>query len=112
VADRLSRKSQPPSLFQTEGSKSQPPTSKNDAPPARSWSLGDWKFIGAHSAVAQGRLWMLEFGGFFGRAKDYVYFSTSSIVVSPAKMLRNPSWRSVTIPNSIAFCFKTTVGAR
>ena len=51
-------------------SKFQPPTSKNDAPPALSWSLGDWKFIGAHSAVAQGRLWMLEFGAFFGTAKD------------------------------------------
>jgi hypothetical protein len=27
----------------------------------------------------------------------HVYFSTSSMVVSPAKMLRKPSWRSVTI---------------
>ncbi len=42
----------------------------------------------------------------------YVYFSTSSMVVSPAKMLRKPSWRSVTIPSSIAFCLIVTVGAR
>ena len=42
----------------------------------------------------------------------YVYFSTSSMVVSPAKMLRKPSWRSVIIPSSIAFCLIVTVGAR
>ena len=42
----------------------------------------------------------------------HVYFSTSSIVVSPAKMLRKPSWRSVIIPSSIAFCLIVTVGAR
>ena len=42
----------------------------------------------------------------------YVYFSTSSIVVSPAKMLRKPSWRSVIIPSSTAFCLIVTVGAR
>src|SRR4029453_7305049 len=42
----------------------------------------------------------------------HVYLSTSSTVVSPAKMLRKPSWRSVTIPSSTAFCFKVTVGAR
>ena len=32
-----------------------------------------------------------------------VYFNTSSIVVSPSKMLRNPSCRSVTMPSSIGF---------
>ena len=46
------------------------------------------------------------------RAESYVYFNTSSNVVSPLKTLRNPSWRSVTIPSSIAFCFSATVGAR
>src|SRR5438552_16377715 len=42
----------------------------------------------------------------------HVYLSTSSMVVSPAKMLRRPSWRSVIIPSSIAFCLIVTVGAR
>ena len=43
---------------------------------------------------------------------SHVYFSTSSIVVSPAKMLRKPSCRSVTMPSSIAFSLSVTVGAR
>ena len=42
----------------------------------------------------------------------YVYFSTSSMVVSPSKMQRRPSWRRVTMPSSIAFCRITTLGAR
>ena len=46
------------------------------------------------------------------RANRYVYLSTSSMVVSPAKMLRKPSWRSVIIPSSTAFCLIVTVGAR
>jgi hypothetical protein len=42
----------------------------------------------------------------------HVYLSTSSMVVSPAKMLRRPSWRSVTMPSSTAFCLMDTVAAR
>ena len=42
----------------------------------------------------------------------YVYFSTSSMVVSPSNMPRNPSSRKVTMPSSTAFWRTTTVGAR
>ncbi len=42
----------------------------------------------------------------------YVYFRTSSIVVSPSKILRRPSARSVVMPSSMAFCRMTTEGAR
>ena len=42
----------------------------------------------------------------------HVYLTTSSIVVSPSKMLRKPSSRSGTMPSSIAFCRNTIVGAR
>ena len=43
---------------------------------------------------------------------DQVYLTTSSMVVSPSKMLRKPSSRKVTMPSSTAFCRRTTVGAR
>ena len=46
------------------------------------------------------------------RPLDQVYFRTSSIVVSPSKILRMPSSRNVTIPSSTAFWRMTTVGAR
>src|SRR5437763_14223638 len=61
-------------------------------------------------------LFFSSFGhfGFLRRSLvlPHVYLSTSSTVVSPAKMLRKPSWRSVIIPSSTAFCFNVTVGAR
>src|SRR5262249_35827481 len=59
--------------------------------------------LGIHGDVA-------EFGhkGPFAQ----VYFTTSSIVVSPSKILRKPSSRSVTMPISTAFCRRTMVGAR
>jgi len=112
---------QHPSLFQSESSKFQPPTSRET--PTFNNQKGTTSFylvIGISLEPIRLSLragfggWSLELGiwCFLWTWKGYVYFSTSSIVVSPAKMLRNPSWRSVTIPNSIAFCFKTTVGAR
>src|SRR5262249_9710947 len=45
-------------------------------------------------------------------SRDQVYLTTSSMVVSPSKMLRKPSSRRVTIPNSTAFWRSTTEGAR
>ena len=47
-----------------------------------------------------------------GNLSTQVYLTTSSIVVSPSKMLRKPSSRSVTMPSSTAFWRITTVGAR
>src|SRR5207245_7467222 len=49
---------------------------------------------------------------FWHRLSSQVYFTTSSMVVSPSKILRKPSSRRVTIPSSTAFCRSTTVGAR
>jgi hypothetical protein len=45
-------------------------------------------------------------------ARGHVYFTISSMVVSPSKMPRKPSSRKVTMPSSTAFCRSTTVGAR
>ena len=56
--------------------------------------------------------WGLDVGIWSFRLRGHVYLRTSSMVVSPAKMLRSPSRRSVFIPSSIAFCFNVTVGAR
>src|SRR4030095_6411800 len=50
--------------------------------------------IFGHTAPSVSLLWVLR--------KGHVYFTTSSMVVSPSKMLRKPSSRKVTMPSSMA----------